>query len=108
MTRGRYLLVPHLAIYVLVVTLVAVDHATAALIYNDDGDGVMWHKKDSLGPTTITVEDLKNAVREISYEGSQVDALLLCVNAQVMYYPTTVGTMRGELSTAAERESWPE
>ncbi len=112
MTRRQYLLVPHLAIYTLAVMLAAVDYTAAApqrqLIYNNDGDGVMWHKKDSMGPTPITVEDLRTAVREISYEGSQMDTLLLCTNAQVMYYPTAAGTMRGELSTPAERENWPE
>jgi hypothetical protein len=33
--------------------------------------------------------------------------VLVCVNAQVMYYPTRVGTMRGTLSTAEERTAWP-
>jgi hypothetical protein len=32
---------------------------------------------------------------------------LVCVNAQVMYYPTKVGTMRGTLSTPEERAKWP-
>ena len=43
----------------------------------------------------------------MAYEGSQVDTILVCVNAQVMYYPTKVGTMRGTLSTPEERGRWP-
>jgi|GEM_PF-7059358 len=31
----------------------------------------------------------------------------MSVNAQVMYYPTKIGTMRGTLSTAEERANWP-
>ena len=33
--------------------------------------------------------------------------MLVCVNAQVMYYPTKVGTLRGTLSTPDERAKWP-
>jgi len=36
-----------------------------------------------------------------------VDTVLVCINAQVMYYPTKVGTMRGTLSTPEERAKWP-
>lgn len=111
MTRRQHLLVPHLAIYTLAVMLAAVDHTAAAsqrrLIYNDDGDNVMKFKEGSFGPAPVTVEDLRTAVQEIAYGGSQVDTLLLCTNAQAMYYPTTAGTMRGALATPAERANWP-
>ena len=34
-------------------------------------------------------------------------SLLVCVNAQVMYYPTRVGTLRGADCTPEERARWP-
>ena len=46
-------------------------------------------------PVAVTEADLERLVEEIAYDGSQVDTLLLCINAQVMYYPTKVGTLRG-------------
>jgi sugar lactone lactonase YvrE len=58
-------------------------------------------------PVAITEADLERLVEEIAYDGSQVDTLLLCINAQVMYYPTKVGTLRGTASTPDERANWP-
>ena len=46
-------------------------------------------------------------VHELTEPGSQVDTLLVCVNAQVMYYPTKVGTLRGTDCTPEERRGWP-
>ncbi|MBI1913308.1 MAG: CocE/NonD family hydrolase [Planctomycetes bacterium] len=77
------------------------------ILYNLDGDSCIFLKKGSKGPEAITADDLKTAVREITGPGSQVDTLLVCVNAQVMYYPTKVGTMRGTSSPATERKKWP-
>jgi hypothetical protein len=76
------------------------------VIYNLDGDSCTTLKKNAQGPAELTVDDLKAIVGEISYPGSQVDTLLVCINAQVMYYPTKVGTLRGTLSTPTEREKW--
>lgn len=76
------------------------------ILVNYDGCSTLFTRKGSQGPVPITVDDLKAAIREPSYEGSQVDTVLLCVNAQVMYYPTKVGTMLGALSTAEDREKW--
>ena len=58
-------------------------------------------------PVAVTEADLERLVEEIAYDGSQVDTLLLCINAQVMYYPTKVGTLRGTASTPEERANWP-
>lgn len=77
------------------------------VLYNLDGDSCMSVKKGVLGPTKITPGDLRTIVDEITFPGSQVDTFLLCTNAQVMYYPTQVGTMRGALSTSEQKEEWP-
>jgi len=77
------------------------------ILYNLDGDSCMFLKKGSRGPEEITPADLKTIVEEIAYSGSQVDTLLVCINAQVMYYPTKVGTLRGTLSSPAQRAEWP-
>ena len=76
------------------------------ILCNYDGCSTLFTRKGSQGPVRITVDDLKEAIREPSFEGSQVDTVLLCVNAQVMYYPTQVGTMLGALSTAEDRKKW--
>ena len=76
------------------------------ILYNLDGDSCMTLKKGSKEPTTITAADLRNIVAEITQPGSQVDTLLVCINAQVTYYPSRVGTMRGTLATEAERRQW--
>ncbi|MGC8642239.1 MAG: exo-alpha-sialidase [Isosphaeraceae bacterium] len=77
------------------------------ILYNLDGDSCMFLKKGSKGPETITADDLKAAVHELTEPGSQVDTLLVCINAQVMYYPTKVGTLRGADCTPEERRGWP-
>ena len=77
------------------------------VLYNFDGDSCLSTKAGGKGPVPVNVEDVKRLIEEVAYEGSQVDTILVCVNAQVMYYPTKVGTMRGTLSTAEERAKWP-
>ncbi|NBY00898.1 MAG: hypothetical protein EBQ87_02785 [Planctomycetes bacterium] len=77
------------------------------VLYNFDGDSCLSTKANGKGPVAITVEDVKQLVKEVAYEGSRVDTILICVNAQVMYYPTKIGTMRGTLSTTEERRKWP-
>ena len=67
------------------------------LLYNLDGDSCMFLKKGSIGPTEVRADDLKTIVAEIAGPGSQVDTLLLCINAQCTYYPSKVGTMRDTL-----------
>jgi hypothetical protein len=54
-----------------------------------------------------TVDDIKRLVEEVTAEGSRVDTILVYINAQVMYYPTRIGTMRGGDSTPEERAKWP-
>ena len=76
------------------------------IIYNFDGDSCMFTQAGSKGPVAITVDDLRTLIQEVAYDGSQVDTMLVCVNAQVMYYPTKVGTPRGTQSTAEERAKW--
>lgn len=68
------------------------------ILYNLDGDSCMTLKSGRKGPGPITLADLTNIVAGLTGPRSQVDTLLVCVNAQVMYYPTKVGTMRGGLS----------
>jgi len=77
------------------------------VLYNFDGDSCMFTKAGSKGPVAITREDLARLIEEVAYDGSQVDTILVCVNAQVMYYPTKVGTMRGTHATPEERARWP-
>jgi sugar lactone lactonase YvrE len=77
------------------------------ILYNLDGDSCMSSRAGSTEPVAVTETDLNRLVEEITYDDSQVDTLLLCINAQVMYYPTKVGTLRGTLSTAEERAKWP-
>jgi len=76
------------------------------VLYNFDGDSCLSTKANGKGPVAITVEDVKQLIREITYEGSRVDTILVCLNAQVMYYPTRVGTQRGAFSTPAEQAAW--
>jgi hypothetical protein len=77
------------------------------ILYNLDGDSCLFTRAHSKEPVATTAEDMKRLVTEVTGPGSQVDTLLVCVNAQVMYYPTKVGTLRGTLSTPAERVKWP-
>ena len=85
----------------------AVPPRTRRVLYNFDGDSCLSTKAGGKGPVPVNVEDVKRLIEEVAYEESQVDTILVCVNAQVMYYPTKVGTMRGTLSTAEERAKWP-
>lgn len=77
------------------------------ILYNLDGDSCLYCKKDSKGWVAIGPEDVKTVVAEITQPGSQVDTLLVCINAQVTYYPSKIGTKRGTLATADERAKWP-
>jgi len=77
------------------------------ILYNFDGDADLWTRTDAETPVTITLDDVKQRIGEVTYKGSQVDTVLICVGAQAMYYPTRVGTMRGALSSPAERAKWP-
>jgi Glycosyl hydrolase-like 10 len=77
------------------------------VLYNFDGDSCMFTRAGGKGPVAITIDDVKRLIEEVAYDGSQVDTVLVCINAQVMYYPTKVGTMRGTLSTSDERSKWP-
>lgn len=77
------------------------------VLYNFDGDGCMWTKANGTVPTAIDVDDVRRLIEEVAYEGSQVNTILVCVGAQVMYYPTQVGTMRGTLCTPEQRANWP-
>ena len=81
--------------------------ARRRVLYNFDGDSCLVTRAGSKGPVALDVDDLKRLVEEVAYEGSDVDSILVCINAQVMYYPTEVGTMRGGNSTAEERAAWP-
>lgn len=78
------------------------------VLYNFDGDSCLSTKADSKGPVPVNIDDVKRLIEEVAYEGSRVDTVLVCINAQVMYYPTEVGTMRGTLSTPEERAKWSE
>ncbi len=80
---------------------------TRRVLYNFDGDSCLSTKAGGKGPVVVNVDDVKRLIEEVAFEGSHVDTVLVCVNAQVMYYPTKVGTMRGTLSTAEERAKWP-
>ena len=73
------------------------------VLYNFDGDSCMFTRAGGKGPVAITVDNVKRLIEEVTFDGSQVDTVLVCINAQVMYYPTKVGTMRGTLSTPDER-----
>ena len=79
----------------------------ARVLYNFDGDSCLSTKAGSKGPVPVSIDDVKQLIEEVASDGSQVDTILVCINAQVMYFPTTVGTMRGALSTPDEREKWP-
>ncbi len=80
---------------------------TRRVLYNFDGDSCLSTKAGSKAPAALNVDDVKRLIEEVAYEGSRVDSVLVCINAQVMYYPSKVGTMRGTLSTPEERAKWP-
>src|SRR5579859_2004862 len=75
---------------------------TRRVLYNLDGDSCLFTRANSKEPVAATVKDLKKLIEEICYRGSAVDTFLVCINAQVVYYPTKVGTMRGDRSTPEE------
>ena len=78
------------------------------LLYNFDGDSCLSTKAGVKGPARVCVADVRRLVEEVAYESSRVDVVAVCIDAQVMYYPTAVGTMRGADSTPEERAAWPE
>ncbi len=77
------------------------------VLYNFDGDSCLSTKANGRGPEPVSADDVRQLIAEVTSEGSRVDTILVCINAQVMYYPTQVGTMRGMLSTDEERAAWP-
>ena len=79
---------------------------TRRVLYNFDGDSCLSTKAGSKGPVVVHADDVKRLIEEVAYNGSLVDTVLICINAQVMYYPTKVGTMRGTLSMPDERAKW--
>jgi len=79
---------------------------TRRVLYNLDGDSCMFTKKGAKTPVEVGPDELRTVVAELTYPGSQVDTLLVCINAQCMYYPTKIGDRRGTLATPAERAKW--
>lgn len=77
------------------------------VLYNFDGDSCLSTKANSKGPVPVSIDDVRTLLQEVAYEESRVDTVLVCINAQVMYYPTRIGTLRGTLSTNEERAAWP-
>lgn len=77
------------------------------VLYNFDGDSCLSTKAHSKGPAAVNADDVRQLIEEVAYQGSRVDTILVCINAQVTYFPSKVGTMRGTLSTAEERAAWP-
>lgn len=65
------------------------------VLYNFDGFSCMFTKAGGKGPVPVTVEDVRRLIEEVAYPDSRVDTVLVCINAQVMFYPTKVGTMLG-------------
>ena len=87
--------------------LVSQSTRSRRVLYNFDGDSCLWTKAGTKKPVAVNIDDVKRLIGEVAYDGSLVDTVLVCVNAQVMYYPTKIGTMRGALSTSDERAKWP-
>lgn len=77
------------------------------VLYNFDGDSCLSTKAGGKGPVKVLADDVRRLIEEVAYDGSRVDTVLVCINAQVMYYPTKVGSLRGTLATPAERAKWP-
>ncbi|MBB76246.1 MAG: hypothetical protein CMJ75_17195 [Planctomycetaceae bacterium] len=77
---------------------------TRRVLYNFDGDSCMTRTAGTKAPEPITVKDISPFLEEVAYEGRHVDTVLICLTAQVMYYPTRVGGMH---STGQERAKWP-
>lgn len=104
-------LFPRWACWIVLLSAAVADAAPAKarrVLYNFDGDSCMFTRARGMGPVAVHEVDVERLIQEVAYEGSQVDTVLVCVNAQVMYYPTKVGTQRGMLSTAEERGKWPD
>jgi len=80
---------------------------TRRVLYNFDGDSCLTTRAGSKGPVEVNVDDVKRLIEEVAYDGSHVDTVLICINAQVMYYPSKAGTLRGTNATPAERAEWP-
>lgn len=78
------------------------------VLYNFDGDSCLSTKANSRGPVSVNADDVRQLIEEVAYPESRVDSILVCINAQVMYYPSEVGTMRGTRSTESERAAWPD
>lgn len=76
------------------------------VLYNFDGCSCMFTKAGGQGPGPIDAADVERLVEEVAFTESRVDTVLVCVNAQVMYYPTRVGTMLGEPPSRVESDSW--
>ena len=77
---------------------------TRRVLYNFDGCSCMFTKAGGKGPVPITVDDVKRLLEEVAYDESRVDTVLVCVNAQVMYYPTKVGTTMRDAVDPRTRE----
>lgn len=77
------------------------------ILYDSDGCSIFMYKRGVYTPTRMTIDDLRNVVRELTFEGSQLDTFLLCLNAQVTFYPSKVGTMIGSRHHGAHRTKWP-
>jgi hypothetical protein len=77
------------------------------ILYNNDGASVIFLKAGGQGPSDLTEADLRRAVDEVTDSGSLVDTWLICINAQVMFYPSKAGTMVGFLVTAEKRKPLP-
>lgn len=78
------------------------------LLYNFDGDSCLSTKAGVKGPAEVGEADVRRLVEEVAFETSRVDTVAVCIDAQVTYYPTQVGTMRGADSTPEERAAWAE
>ena len=86
----------------------AAEHAKKRrILYNSDGCSIFMFKKGVYKPTAMTIDDLRNVVAEVAFPGSQVDTFLMCVNAQVTFWPSKAGTMIGSRHHGAERKNWP-
>lgn len=112
---AAYLSVRSIALLVLAAATATTSVATRAteprtrrVLYNFDGDSCLWTRAGGKGPVAVGPDDVRKLLEEVAYDGSQVDSILVCINAQAMYYPTQVGTMRGTHCTAEERANWPD
>jgi len=77
------------------------------ILYNSDGCSCLIYKEGVYQPVSFGKQDLPKIVDELHRPGSQVDTYLLCVNAQVMFYPSKVGTMIGSRIHGEKRNNWP-